>query len=302
MQKADAASTNEERLSVYLGERKSLLRLAYRYLGSVSEAEDIVQEAWLRFASAAEPDHAGRYLSRIVTNLCLDRQKSAQMRRETYVGPWLPEPLIEAAGTTDMEAGDTALDISFAVMRALERLSPLERAALFLHDLYDLSFDEIGETLQRSPAACRQMAARGRKMLKSGGARFQARQEDVDSFVAGLVSTAETGNLEPLKQRLARDVEFVSDGGGRALAALNIVAGQDRVARLLLGLYHKLDDPAAVEVRGASINGAPGLLVDIGGKLDQTVGFALDEDGLIAAIYVVRNPDKLAAVHLPAKG
>ncbi len=302
MRNSDDTGIHEERLAAYLDERRRLLRLAYRYLGSISEAEDIVQEAWLRFASAVEPDHAGRYLSRIVTNLCLDRQKSAQMRRETYVGPWLPEPLIETAGSTDPEAGDAALDISFAVMRALERLSPLERAALFLHDLYELSFDEIGETLQRSPTACRQMASRARKMLKSGGPRFRARQEDVDNFVAGFARTAETGDLEPLKQLLARDVEFVSDGGGKALSALNIVAGQDKVARLLLGLFHKLDDPAAVGLRGASINGAPGLLIDIGGKLDQTVGFALDEDGLIAAIYVVRNPDKLAAVHLPAKG
>ncbi|BCH35893.1 RNA polymerase sigma factor SigJ [Mesorhizobium sp. L-8-10] len=292
----------DERLAAYLGQRKRLLRLAYRYLGSVSEAEDIVQDAWLRFAASADPVDSGRYLSRIVTNLCLDRQKSAQKRRETYVGPWLPEPLVEAAGSIDEHAGDVALDISFAVMRALERLSPLERAALFLHDLYELSFDEIAETLQRSPAACRQMASRARKMLRSGGPRFQARQQDVDSFVAGFARTAETGDLGPLKQLLARDVEFVSDGGGRARSALNVVTGQDKVARLLFGLYHKLYDPSAVGMRAASINGAPGLLIDIGGKLDQTVGLAIDENGLIAAIYVVRNPDKLAAVHLPAEG
>lgn len=293
---------HDERLAAYLGQRKRLLRLAYRYLGSVSEAEDIVQDAWLRFASAAEPDDAGRYLSRIVTNLCLDRQKSAQKRRETYVGPWLPEPLVEAAGAADAQAGDAALDISFAVMRALERLSPLERAALFLHDLYELSFDEIAETLQRSPAACRQMASRARKMLKSGGPRFQARQQDVDRFIAGFAETARTGDPEPLKKLLAADVEFVSDGGGKVRTALNVVTGQDKVARLLLGLYRKLPRRGSIDMRLASINGAPGLLVDVDGHLDQTLSLAIDAMGKIAAIYTVRNPDKLAAVHLPDEG
>lgn len=295
-------AAGNRRLAAYLDQRNRLLRLAYRYLGSVSEAEDVVQDAWLRFAAADEPDDAGRYLSRIVTNLCLDRQKSAQKRRETYVGPWLPEPLVEAAGSTDTEAGDAALDISFGVMRALERLSPLERAALFLHDLYDLSFDEIAETLQRSPAACRQMASRGRKMLTSGGTRFRPSQHDVDRFVAGFAQTAQTGDLEPLKRLLAADVEFVSDGGGKARSALNVVTGQDKVARLLLGLYHKLYDPSVVGMRPASINGAAGLLIDIDGRLDQTVSLAIDQAGQIAAIYVVRNPDKLTGIHLPPEG
>lgn len=292
-----AASEGEQaRLAAFLGERRRLLRLAYRYLGSVSEAEDAVQDAWLRFAAAEAPDHAGRYLSRIVTNLCLDRLKAAQARRERYVGPWLPEPLIEAAGAVEAEAGDAALDISFGVMRALERLSPLERAALFLHDLYDLSFDEVAETLKRSPAACRQMAARARRSLKEGSARFQPTDADVARFVAGFAETARTGDIGPLKKLLSADVDFVSDGGGKATAALNVVSGADKVARFLFGLARKRAARADVSIQPAAINGGPGLIVRVDGRIDHTMAFSVDRDGAIAAIYVVRNPDKLRAV------
>ncbi|HHZ07896.1 MAG TPA: RNA polymerase sigma factor SigJ [Rhizobiales bacterium] len=293
-----AESRGEEaRLSAFLGERKRLLRLAYRYLGSVSEAEDAVQDAWLRFAASAEdPDHAGRYLSRIVTNLCLDRLKAARARRERYVGPWLPEPLVEAAGAVEPDTSDAALDISFGVMRALERLSPLERAALFLHDLYDLSFEEVGETLKRSPAACRQMASRARRSLRQGGARFQPSEADVARFVAGFAETARTGDVEPLKKLLAADVDFVSDGGGKVTAALNVVSGADKVARLLLGLSRKSAARASVSILPAAINGGPGLIVRLDRRIDHTMAFSVDGAGAIAAIYVVRNPDKLRAV------
>lgn len=286
----------QARLSAFLGERRRLLRLAYRYLGSVSEAEDAVQDAWLRFAAADEVEHAGRYLSRVVTNLCLDRLKAAQARRERYVGPWLPEPLIEAAGTVEPDTSDAALDISFGVMRALERLSPLERAALFLHDLYELSFEEVAETLKRSPAACRQMASRARRSLREGSARFQPSEADVARFVAGFAETARTGDVGPLKKLLAADVDFVSDGGGKVTAALNVVSGADKVARFLLGLARKSVAQASVSILPVAINGGPGLVVHVDGRIDHTMAFAVDPGGAIAAIYVVRNPDKLRAV------
>lgn len=288
------------RLAGYLAERKRLLRLAYRYLGSVNEAEDVVQDAWLRFSEAAQPDDAGRYLSRIVTNLCLDRLKSAAKRRETYVGPWLPEPIVERAGTVEPDVGDAALDISFGVMRALERLSPLECAALFLHDLYDISFDEIAETLKRSPAACRQMASRARKTLQQGNPRFQPSEQDVGRFLAGFAEAARTGDVGPLKQILAADVELVSDGGGKVLAALNVLSGFERVARFLVGVARKNPDPEHSEFRFASINGEPGLMLVIAGRLEQTLSFSLNESGEIAGVYIVRNPDKLAGAAAPA--
>jgi RNA polymerase sigma-70 factor, ECF subfamily len=287
----------DERLAAYLGERKRLIRLAYRYLGSASEAEDAVQDAWLRFAEAEAPEDAGRYLSRIVTNLCLDRLKSASRRRETYVGPWLPEPIVAQAGTVAPEAGDAALDISFGVMRALELLSPLERAALFLHDLYDVPFEEIAETLQRSPAACRQMASRARKMLQQGNPRFHPRESDVGRYVASFTEAARTGSIEPLKRILARDVELVSDGGGKVPAAPNVIEGFEEVARFLVAVAQKQKD-LDLEVEPVGVNGEPGLMMIAAGKVVQTMGFSIDENGDINGIYVVRNPDKLSGVSL----
>jgi RNA polymerase sigma-70 factor (ECF subfamily) len=288
-----------ERLQAYLGQRKRLIRLAYRYLGSVGEAEDIVQDAWLRFSGADSVEDAPRLLSRIVTNLSLDRLRSAQKRRETYVGPWLPEPFVEQTASADVETSDAALDISFSVMRALERLSPLERAALFLHDLYDVPFEEVAETLKRSPAACRQMASRARKMLRQDNQRFPARETDIARYVAGFEQAMVSGDIEPLKRLLAEDVEFIADGGGKVAAALNILVGRDRVAKFLVGAARKNPDPDRTAIRPALINGGPGLVVSVAGAVVQTFSFALDARGSIAAIYTVRNPDKLAGIGRP---
>ncbi len=285
----------EARLAAYLQARPGLVRLAYRFLGSVSDAEDIVQDAWLRFAGAAGVADPGRYLSRIVANLSLDRLRSAQARRETYVGPWLPEPIV---GQADPETGDAALDISFSVMRALERLSPLERATLFLHDLYDVPYDEIAQTLQRTEASCRQLAARARRRLRADAPRFQAREADIARYVAGFAAAMQAGDVEPLKRVLSEDCEFVSDGGGKAMAALNVIRGRDAVARFILGVARKNLDLATMAVEPATVNGGPGLILREGPGLLQVMGFAIDGAGDIAAVYVVRNPDKLAG--LPA--
>ena len=181
-------------------------------------------------------------------------------------------------------------------MRALERLSPLERAALFLHDLYDLPFDEIAETLQRSPAACRQMASRARKLIRAGGPRYHPSETDVARFVAGFSEALRTGDVQPFKRLLAADVEIVTDGGGKVSAALNVIAGADKVARFLIGVATKEGQPDSIGAQPATINGAAGLIVTIAGRIDQTVSLALDRDGAIAAIYIVRNPDKLAGI------
>ena len=289
--------TEELRLAAFLAARPRLLRLAYRYLQTVSEAEDVVQDCWLRFSAAAIPDDCESYLARIVTRLCLDRLKSATHRRETYVGPWLPEPL---AGATE-PAGDTALDISFAVMRALETLSPLERAALFLHDLFDVPFEEIAETLDRSPAACRQLAARARKSIRQDGRRFAASRADVDRFVDGMENAIRTGDLAPLQSLLTADIELVSDGGGKALAARNILRGADAVSRFLLGVS-RFVERERLAIEPATINGAPGLLILIDGAVNQTMSFAVDDAGAVTGIYAVRNPDKLEAVRAAAGG
>ncbi len=186
-------------------------------------------------------------------------------------------------------------------MRALERLSPQERAALFLHDLFELTFEEIAETLHRSPAACRQMAVRARAALKGSKQRFKPSEDDVARFVARFAEAVRTGDLEPLKALLTADVEFVSDGGGKVLAALNVVTGADKVARMLFGLASKQERFEDISVVPATINGTPGLLLSVLGKLDQTMSFGLDDKGGIAAIYVVRNPDKLARIQVSSE-
>lgn len=281
--------TGDERLKIFLAERPRLLRLAYRYLGTVSDAEDMVQEAWLRFAEADQPTSAPAFLSTIVTRLSLDRLKSAARRRETYVGPWLPEPLV---GQTE-PPGDTTLDISFAVMRALEALTPEERAAFFLHDLFELPFGEIAATLGKTPAACRKLAERARGHLAGTRRRFSPDAEQIARFSAAFAAAIQSGDESSLRALLAEDVEFVSDGGGKVAAALNVIHGRAAVLAFLTGIGRKnLAAHTVVPVR-AIINGTNGFMVHVDGALDQTFVFDMDETGAIATFYLVRNPEKL---------
>jgi RNA polymerase sigma-70 factor (ECF subfamily) len=281
----------DDRLAAYMAERPRLLRLAYRYLETAADAEDVVQDAWLRFRDAAPPDHAGKLLTTIVTRLALDRLRSAAHRRETYVGQWLPEPL---AGTTEQD--HAALDISYAVMTCLQALSPTERAAYFLHDIYDMPFAEIAQTIDQSPAHCRKLAQRARTALAAAKPRFRPAQGDLARFVQAFNTGNTSGNLAPLKALLAEGIAYVSDGGGKASAALHIIHGPDAVARLLLGLARKrADEPLQYEVR--VVNGDPAIAILTGDRVDSIVSFSLDASGLVNGIYVVRNPDKLAHLH-----
>lgn len=277
-------------LDAFLAQRKRLLRLAYRHLGTVADAEDVVQEAWLRFGGVAEVAEPAKLLSTIVTRLCLDRAKSAARRREVYLGEWLPEPAGDAFEAPD----DRALDISFAVMRVLEQLTPGERAAYFLHDLWDMSFNEIAGVLARSPAACRQLASRARQRLAEARARFHPSKADIDRLVEAFRVSAETGDLASLKALLAEEVEFVSDGGGKALAARNVIRGTEPVSRFLIGIAGKTAG-AELGLRHVVINDHPALLILLDGVVDQTFAFDLDAAGKVAAFYLVRNPDKLRA-------
>lgn len=278
------------RLDAFLAQRKRLLRLAYRHLATVSDAEDVVQEAWLRFSGVAEVEDPAKLLSTIVTRLCLDRAKSAARRREVYVGEWLPEP----AGDAFEAPNDGALDISFAVMRTLEQLSPGERAAYFLHDLWDMSFDEIAPVLARSPATCRQLASRARQRLADARARFHPSREEIDRLVEAFRTSVETGDPTHLKALLAAQVEFVSDGGGKAIAARNVLRGAEAVSRFLMGVAGK-NAGSTLSLRHVVVNDHPALLVLLDGIVDQTFAFDLDPHGQVAAFYLVRNPDKLGA-------
>jgi RNA polymerase sigma-70 factor (ECF subfamily) len=273
--------------------RRRLVRLAYRYLGSVTDAEDVVQEAAIKLLASNGIDDREAWLARVVTNASLDRLRKIKARRETYVGPWLPEPVIEA----DESPSDRELDISFAVMRTLEALSPLERAAFFLHDLFGMDFDTVGEALGRSSAAVRKLASRARQAVKEGRPRFAARPGDVERLLMAIGSAVETDTVDGLVAMLAEDIELVSDGGGKVIAALRVLTGPAEVAAFLMHIARK---PHAGGWRFAPtrVNGGAGVLISTRSGLDSVMSIELDPDGRVASIYIVRNPDKL--VHVAA--
>lgn len=275
------------RLADFQCEQKRLLRLAYRMLGSFSEAEDVVQDSWLKWEQVEGGiDSPAAYLTRVVTRLCLDRLKSARSRRETYIGPWLPDPLV---GSTDPDE-TIADDLTVTLMLAMERLSPLERAAFLLHDVFDVALSDVAVTLSREPAAVRQLASRARKHIQAARPRFSVEAAEADRITQAFFVAARDGDTASLASLLAQEVEIHSDGGGKVMAFRNVIRGVDRALRLFAGLQRK-NAPTAQLLRTAEIDGLPGYIsVDRG--LVQTT--ALDiRDGKIAAIYIVRNPDKL---------
>ncbi|WP_395646674.1 sigma-70 family RNA polymerase sigma factor [Terricaulis sp.] len=276
--------------------RGRLTGLAYRMLGSRADAEDVVQDAFLRWSHAPRDDVANpeAYLTRITTRLCIDRLKSAQARREVYVGPWLPEPVLDADALSPHSHAELADDLSFALLLALDRLTPAERAAFLLHDVFDAPFSEVAETLEKSEAACRQLAARARKAVRGAHGEPRPPQGEHERLLAAFAQAASSGDLSDLKALLAEHVVTLSDGGGRKSAALNPIFGADKTARFILGIRRKIAE-SEVTVSVACINGAPGLLVYLDGALDQAQTIAV-ENGRIAALYIVRNPDKLAAL------
>lgn len=279
--------------------RAPLMRLGYRMTGSVADAEDIVQETWLRWNAAGQPvpDNPRAYFSMIATRLCLDRLKRASRQREHYVGVWLPEPVVAdwslAAHADDAFEG---LDISYALMALLERLTPLERAAYLLHDLFEVSFSEIAEVLERTPATCRKLASRARRNIKDGPQRFPASTGDLSRLSKAFTQAASVGSAEPLEVLLSEDILFLSDGGGKAPAALNPVRGASAVVRLILGLARKQQMADANGIRVMTINGSPGFAFNSPDGRVQTVCMDLDEKGRFATCYVVRNPDKTAVI------
>ncbi len=276
--------------------RSALTGLAYRMLGSRAEAEDVVQDAFLRWheADRAAIDQPRGYLGTVVTRLCLDRMKSAKARREVYVGAWLPEPVVDEALDAD-NGGELAHDLSVALMVMLERLSPLERASFLLHDVFGLDFAGVGRTLGRGEAACRQLAARARSHIEAGRPRFSASREEGRRLAAAVAAAARSGDTQTLAKLLAEVAVLYSDGGGKRAAALNPIYGADKVLRFLAGITGKNPGLAAVEVRSATVNGLPGFVMrETDGSID-TMAFE-QRDGRIVAIYIVRNPDKLRHV------
>jgi RNA polymerase sigma-70 factor (ECF subfamily) len=284
--------------------RRRLIGLAYRMLGSMADAEDAVQEAYLRW-HGVDRDNVSEpraFLMTTTTRICLDMLTSARARREEYVGPWLPEPVVDTAALAPDSRTELAEDLSIALLLTLDRLSPLERAAFLLHDVFDFSFREVADALDRSEAACRQLAARARGHVRTArprGTTARPRSDEIDPKHAQLMSAflaaMGTGDLDALTQMLASDVRVVTDGGGKVRAALDAIDGADRAARFLVDVTRKRpgqwwrDD---FRVRFASVNGLPGVVVDAPEGAVQTTAFEI-EGGVIRAMYVVRNPDKL---------
>ena len=271
--------------------RPRLTRIAYRMLGSVAEAEDIVQDAYLRWhgTDRAAVADAKAFLSKTVTRLCLDHLKSARVKRETYIGPWVPEPMIEPSEP------DEADDITLTLMMALERLSPLERAAFLLHDVFGQAFDQVAQAIDRDAAACRQLAGRAREHVRAAKPRFPVSPSRGADIARAFFDASRSGEVGPLQALLAKDVVLYSDGGGKRTAALNPIHGDANVARFFAGIARKPEGKLPMQYWEAIVDGLPGLVVVQNGEVMHTVALEID-DGRITAIYVVRNPDKLRHV------
>jgi RNA polymerase sigma-70 factor (ECF subfamily) len=279
--------------------RRRLFGLAYRMLGSVAEAEDAVQDAYLRW-HAADRDAVSdtrAFLTTTTTRICLDVLKSARARREAYVGPWLPEPVLDTAALAPDTQTELAEDLSVALLLALDRLSALERAAFLLHDVFDCSFGEVASALGRSEAACRQLASRARTHVREArpqgmtSVRDRSESSSHERLVSAFVSAARSGDVQTLMGLLADDVRLTADGGGKVTAALNVIEGADRTARFVVGAVSK-GLPEGSTVRIAQVNGLPGLIVYRPDGSLQSVAFEI-EDNLVRAIYAVSNPEKL---------
>lgn len=280
----------DPRAATFQEQRRRLFAIAYRMLGSAAEAEDALQEAWLRYA--AEPasiDAPPAWLARVVTRICLDQLKSARVRRESYVGPWLPEPIATDASGDGVDPES----ISVAFLLLLETLSPLERAVYLLHEVFDYRHAEVAEIVARDEATCRQLLHRAREAVKARRPRFRPSREAHQRLLGGFLGAIASGDVAGLRALLADDARSVSDGGGKVQAARRVVEGADAVARLLIGLARKVDPAGAFSLEPIEVNGWPAVLLRQGGRPFEVM--TIDTDGeRILGVYMQLNPDKLA--------
>ncbi|MET8566685.1 RNA polymerase sigma-70 factor [Streptomyces sp. NPDC004783] len=277
----------------FVTHRNLLFTVAYELLGSAADAEDVLQETWLRWAGvdlAAVRDRRA-YLVRITTRQALSRLRTLGRRKESYVGPWLPEPLLTAPDVAeDVELADS---VSMAMMLVMETLTPTERAVFVLREVFDLDYDEIAEAVDKSPAAVRQTAHRARAHVAARRPRGAVSPAQTRHALDAFQRAVETGDLQGLLDILAPDVVLVGDGGGVKQAILRPVTGADKVARLLIGGLVK--QAAEVTMAAAEVNGRPALLMRLDGELDTVMAVRFD-DGRISGLYAVRNPEKLTGM------
>lgn len=281
--------------------RPRLIALAYRMLGAMGDAEDAVQETWIRWhgADRATIRTPAAWLTTACTRICIDRLRKAKVEREAYVGTWLPEPVAVEAP----EDGVLGESLSMAFLVMLERLTPAERAAYLLHDVFEQDYPAVATALDKSEPACRQLVSRARKSLNvkdEEGAkpkpRFQADPTRAEELATAFITAARAGDSKRLMAMLAEDAELWSDGGGKAIAALNVIHGADRIVRFFAGIRTKQDP--GIALRYQPVNGRPGIVGFVGARIDFALALEPAESGRIGAVYIVRNPDKLARLAL----
>jgi RNA polymerase sigma-70 factor, ECF subfamily len=280
-------------IEIFAGHRDRLFGIAYRMLGSRADAEDVLQDAWLRWheQDASELRSTEAWLTTMVTRLAIDRLRAAKTQRAAYFGPWLPEPLAEVEVATPESHAEFASDLSVAFMHLLERLGEEERAAFVLHDVFDCDYDDIAETLGKTPAACRQLVHRARERVTTERRRFRVDEEARVNMLKRFMAAAESGDFNAIKSMFTPDALMTSDGGGKAIAVFRPLLGAERIARLWWAISRRPEAPG-IERRLVRINGEIGLAFYFRGRLHSVA--TIDTDGQrIHNYYSISNPDKL---------
>ncbi|RJG11446.1 RNA polymerase sigma-70 factor [Massilia cavernae] len=287
--------TRPDDIDVFAALRPRLFSIAYRMLGMRADAEDVVQDAWLRWHGS---DHAGvesmeAWLVTVTTRLAIDRLRTRKAERETYIGWWLPEPLVEVDERTPESAAEQASEVSVAFMWVLERLSPDERAAFLMRQVFDQDYADIAAMLGKSEASCRQLVHRAQERVQQERPRFDVPKDAHRELLAKFMQAAASGDRASMKAMMSEDVQLVADGGGKVKSFHRVLHGAGRVAGVYWSLEHQF--PSEVVYRAARVNGEPGLLRYVGGKLESAQSFIID-DGRIVAVFIMRNPDKLTSL------
>ncbi|ADU40031.1 RNA polymerase sigma-70 factor [Variovorax paradoxus] len=275
--------------------RRRLQGIAYRMLGSVAEAEEVVQDAWLRWheADKASFDSAEAWLVTVVTRLSIDRLRAAKVQREHYIGAWMPEPTLTESPDTPEESLERADNISVAFLAVLERLAPEARAAFLMREVFEADYDEVALTLGKSEAACRQLVHRAKAQVQDARPRYQVSRETHQRLLRAFADAAARGSMQDLKALMVEDVELIGDGGGKVQSFSKVLTGNQRLAQLYYSLWRRMGPVVRMEL--VEINGEPGLLRFIDGELESAQTFEVEDDR-IARIRVQRNPDKLARI------
>jgi RNA polymerase sigma-70 factor (TIGR02957 family) len=294
--RVEPVSTDEQTFSEY---RKLLFAIAYRLLGSAADAEDTVQDAWFKWSGAdrSQVSDPKAYLARIVSNLAIERLRSTRRQRETYVGPWLPEPILTEADAAEDVA--TAESVSLAMLVVLETLSPLERAVFVLKEVFDFPYAEIADAVDRSESAVRQAAHRARNHIQARRPRFEADRDKKRAVTERFFAAATGGDINQLMELLAPEVTLWTDGGGKVRQAMRPIIGATNVARWLAGTIKRPYEGVEIADMTAEvveINGGPGIVIGGAGRIIATLTVDLDAEGRIETIHNVANPDKLHAI------